>query len=202
MKLNPDKFIEPSGELFFDLVNTVVVKEGKEKDLLEEPVDVFAWAVSAKIVGEAAAERLMRAGAENGDDFFEKAKRFRNALRGMAHDLLAGMPARARAILQINKYLKLPFGYNKLAMERGEVRLKFEASFGDPESLLAPVAADAARLLTEGDPSKVKQCESEKCVLFFYDSTKNHSRRWCSMGSCGNREKVKAFYQRRKKVEG
>jgi predicted RNA-binding Zn ribbon-like protein len=202
VKLNTNKFIPPSGELFFDLVNTVVIKDGKEADLWAAPEDVFAWAASARIVGEATAGRLMRTGVEDGDEFFENAKRFRNALRGMAHDLVGGKPVRPGAIVQINKYLKLPFGYNKLAMENGETQLRFEPSFDRPESLLAPVAADAARLLTEGDPSLVKQCESDQCVLFFYDSTKNHSRRWCSMGSCGNREKVKAYYRRQKTGDG
>lgn len=28
------------------------------------------------------------------------------------------------------------------------------------------------------------------CILFFYDTTKNYSRRWCSMSACGNRMKV------------
>jgi predicted RNA-binding Zn ribbon-like protein len=196
VKFNTDKFIEPSGELFFDLVNTVVIKGGKQTDLLEVPEDIFAWAVASSVVDEAGAKWLMRGGSS--EAFFKKARRFRDALRGIALDLVAGMPVAGGAILQINKYLKLPFGYNKLAMEHGEPHLRFESNFDDPESLLAPVAADAARLLTEGDPSKVKQCESEKCVLFFYDSTKNHSRRWCSMGSCGNREKVKAYYRRQK----
>jgi predicted RNA-binding Zn ribbon-like protein len=33
-------------------------------------------------------------------------------------------------------------------------------------------------------------------VLFFYDTTKNHARRWCSMAFCGNRHKVAAHYRR------
>jgi predicted RNA-binding Zn ribbon-like protein len=33
-------------------------------------------------------------------------------------------------------------------------------------------------------------------VLFFYDTTKNHARHWCSMTICGNRSKVAAHYRR------
>ena len=46
------------------------------------------------------------------------------------------------------------------------------------------------------DLSLVKACQNPQCVLFFYDTTKNHARRWCSMAACGNRAKVAAHYQR------
>jgi len=42
----------------------------------------------------------------------------------------------------------------------------------------------------------VKACQNPQCVLLFYDTTKNHARRWCSMAACGNRAKVAAHYQR------
>jgi predicted RNA-binding Zn ribbon-like protein len=56
-------------------------------------------------------------------------------------------------------------------------------------------------LLCYADPSLVKKCENAACVLFFYDTTKNHSRRWCSMRVCGNRMKVAAHYQRLRKLK-
>jgi CGNR zinc finger len=34
------------------------------------------------------------------------------------------------------------------------------------------------------------------CTTVFYDRSKNHSARWCSMQTCGNRNKVRAFRQR------
>jgi predicted RNA-binding Zn ribbon-like protein len=33
-------------------------------------------------------------------------------------------------------------------------------------------------------------------VLYFYDTTKNHRRQWCSAASCGNRHKVSQFRKR------
>jgi hypothetical protein len=56
-------------------------------------------------------------------------------------------------------------------------------------------------LLCYADPSLVKKCEDAACVLFFYDTTKNHSRRWCSMSVCRNRMKVAAHYQRLRKLK-
>jgi predicted RNA-binding Zn ribbon-like protein len=34
----------------------------------------------------------------------------------------------------------------------------------------------------------------------FYDRTKSHKRRWCSMALCGNRHKVAEFRKRRQGV--
>jgi predicted RNA-binding Zn ribbon-like protein len=65
-----------------------------------------------------------------------------------------------------------------------------------PEALLAPLAESAAQLLAETDFSLVRRCEGQDCMLWFYDRTKAHRRRWCSMGLCGNRAKVAAFRQR------
>jgi len=63
--------------------------------------------------------------------------------------------------------------------------------------LLARLAYAAAELLAEGDFSLVRHCESADCSLIFYDRTKSHKRRWCSMALCGNRHKVAEFRKRR-----
>jgi hypothetical protein len=41
-----------------------------------------------------------------------------------------------------------------------------------------------------------KECGNPTCRSVFYDRSKNHSGRWCSMASCGNRAKVRAFRER------
>ncbi|MET7996422.1 CGNR zinc finger domain-containing protein [Amycolatopsis sp. NPDC005232] len=65
-----------------------------------------------------------------------------------------------------------------------------------PRSLLSPVAEAAADLFVHGDRSLVRNCEGPECPLWFYDRTKAHRRRWCSMATCGNRAKVRDFRAR------
>ena len=62
---------------------------------------------------------------------------------------------------------------------------------------LAPVAEAIADLLAHGDFDLVRHCEGEKCVLWFYDRTKGHHRRWCTAQGCGTRARVAAFRARR-----
>ena len=63
-------------------------------------------------------------------------------------------------------------------------------------SLLGPVAHAVAQLLVDGNVDLVRQCEHPECVLWFYDRTKAHKRRWCSMALCGNRYKAAQFRKR------
>src|SRR2546422_11122302 len=70
----------------------------------------------------------------------------------------------------------------------------------EPIHLLVPVAESASELLCHGDLALVLKCENPRCILYFYDTTKNHARRWCSMTVCGNRMKVPAHYRRRRRT--
>lgn len=40
---------------------------------------------------------------------------------------------------------------------------------------------------------RLKLCAADGCLLAFYDSSKNRSRHWCSMGVCGNRQKTRSY---------
>ena len=60
----------------------------------------------------------------------------------------------------------------------------------------------AADLLCHGDLANLRKCENHDCILYLYDTTKNHTRRWRSTAGCGNRAKAAAFYQRKKKRIG
>ncbi|MFD0851862.1 CGNR zinc finger domain-containing protein, partial [Actinomadura adrarensis] len=56
-------------------------------------------------------------------------------------------------------------------------------------------AADYLKLLAD-TPARIKKCGRSDCVLHFLDTTKNGTRRWCSMAICGNRAKAARHYQR------
>ncbi|WP_167568813.1 CGNR zinc finger domain-containing protein [Brevibacillus migulae] len=48
-------------------------------------------------------------------------------------------------------------------------------------------------------PDRIRKCEHDECILHFLDTSKAGKRRWCSMETCGNRQKAAEFYARRKK---
>lgn len=58
------------------------------------------------------------------------------------------------------------------------------------------LAAAAAKVAIEERMDRVKICPADDCRWAFYDSSRNHSRQWCSMKVCGNRAKVRAHRRR------
>lgn len=65
-----------------------------------------------------------------------------------------------------------------------------------PNALLAPVAEAFAELFARGIRGLVRPCAADDCTIWFYDRTKAHRRRWCSMTACGAREKARAYRRR------
>src|SRR5262249_4920402 len=66
-----------------------------------------------------------------------------------------------------------------------------------PDGLLSPIVDAAVGLLTSAEQVRVRECGEFTCRWLFLDTTKNQSRRWCSMHICGNRAKAKRFRARR-----
>jgi len=73
-----------------------------------------------------------------------------------------------------------------------------EESKTSAASILAPVLWSAGDLLVGPQLSKLRECSNDKCLWLFLDDSKNGTRRWCSMQSCGNRAKAHRHYLRQK----
>jgi predicted RNA-binding Zn ribbon-like protein len=63
---------------------------------------------------------------------------------------------------------------------------------------LAALLAGIALAKAQGTWSRLKVCSSDTCQWAFYDRSKNHSGRWCSMQVCGNRTKTRAYRARQR----
>ena len=63
---------------------------------------------------------------------------------------------------------------------------------------VGPVLAAAGRTMVDGSWQRLKACRSDTCRWAFVDLARNRSRHWCSMETCGNREKARAFRKRRR----
>ena len=63
-------------------------------------------------------------------------------------------------------------------------------------AVLGRVVCDVTRARTLGTWNRLKLCPAEDCLWAFFDSSKNRSRRWCSMDVCGNRTKTREYRRR------
>lgn len=67
------------------------------------------------------------------------------------------------------------------------------------DAALQPIVESAMHLLASEKLSRLRRCGNATCFWMFLDETKNGSRRWCEMASCGNLLKVR---RHREKLRG
>jgi predicted RNA-binding Zn ribbon-like protein len=72
------------------------------------------------------------------------------------------------------------------------------AESGGVDGALARLLAIVATAAEQGTWQRLKACPRDCCTWAFYDRSKNRSGRWCSMDSCGNVEKARAFRERQR----
>lgn len=88
------------------------------------------------------------------------------------------------------------------AFSHGELR-KTEQGYGwdwspstDLAGVLWPVAGSALDILNTDLAERVRQCDADHCGWLFLDLSRNRSRRWCTMSTCGNRAKASRYRER------
>jgi predicted RNA-binding Zn ribbon-like protein len=198
----PSPFFFVGNHRALDFVNTAIAVEGAPRDLLNGLDDLTAWLVGAGALDAASARAALArwSGRRSGAAALEAARALRTAVRRLADAWAAGKAAPRATVAQVNALLARGTGISKLvpapdgagfAVERG---LRLE----EPEDLLVPIAEAAADLPCHADPGRVRRCAHPECVLYFLDGTKNGTRRWCDMRSCGNRANAAAYYRRRR----
>ncbi|ATD68461.1 hypothetical protein CNR27_14315 [Luteimonas chenhongjianii] len=176
------------GHLALDLLNTESRDEGRVVDHWDSDQDVYRWLVQHEIaptdgVDSDAPPGLLTQG--------------RN-LRALVRRLVVARKAGESPELDgLNDFLQAYVTSPTIRrMPDGSFALARISRVDSGPGLLGPVAEAAAQLLVEGDFALVRQCEHSDCILWFYDRTKSHKRRWCSMSVCGNRQKAERFRKR------
>lgn len=192
-------FLYLSERLCLDFVNTELMDVGERIEQLGTFDDLASWAMGARLVSRAQAHELARKGSatSEGERTLAEAVALRSALRGMAERIASGaarVPQRSLDV--INDALGVPAGSRAVVYTARGYEIVYRNRFTEPMHLLVPIAESAAGLLTSDDLSLVRKCQNPHCILYFYDTTRNHARRWCSMAVCGNRAKVASHYRR------
>jgi predicted RNA-binding Zn ribbon-like protein len=189
------------GELCLDFVNTVDWHDSDSP--IERLIDydsLLSWSRLAGSLSQADERRLREHAGGNpaaAQNALGHAITIREALYRLLAALVHGRPMDAAdAAVLSDAFVEAPRSLRIVAAGDG---LEWQWA-GDPEDLemvLWPVVHSAADLLTSSRRSRVGQCSDDRgCGWIFLDSSKNLSRRWCSMEDCGNRAKARRHYER------
>lgn len=119
------------------------------------------------------------------------ARRVRAALRALAERGETSERVRDDAVVEINRVLGRSAGTRRLDPDPDGGYTRSFVPTGDAfAGLMIPIVESAADTLIGEELPRVRRCADPRCHRVFLDSTKNGLRRWCDMGTCGNRAKA------------
>ena len=196
LKLEPrPEFVFVGGHPAVDLTNTLVPPPGLGIDFLREWSDVIDWLGQAQLSTSPA----LHIAASGRAQALKAFKEFRDAWRNELARIIATGKVGDDFLKILNRHLRED-GFTETLRRNGEglhlVRSKSELR--GEKLALALVARQVAQFLAEANFTYLHRCANHtSCSLYFYDTTKNHHRQWCSVAICGNRHKVAEFRKRK-----
>ncbi|MBL4739894.1 MAG: CGNR zinc finger domain-containing protein [Sneathiella sp.] len=196
--VNAEGFYTVGGRTAVDFANSSR-RFGKEGEGLEKLEELLSFLKSMGHLHEEEASSYHMYLFQNPDRCVETM----NLLREMRARFIAsldqaasGWPMDPSFVSDLNDHLEGFRTYLKIVPVDDGVELKTEAAEQGPEQLLYPILKDIAEFLVSDQVTKIRQCASDNCDLYFVNSSRNGRRRWCSMSTCGNRAKVNAYLKR------
>ena len=199
----PGKSLElVGGALCLDFANTVSDYQAEARvDHLEGYGDLVAFAAQTQAIPAAAARRLRRLAGEDpaaAARALARARDLREALFWIFHAAAHGKPAAAADLEALTRARAVAAAHQRLEREGEGYALGWD-TLDDLQAPLWPIAVSAVALVTSAERLRVRTCVTEEtggCTWLFVDTSRNGSRRWCSMRDCGNRAKARRHYAR------
>jgi predicted RNA-binding Zn ribbon-like protein len=181
-----------------DFANTFSRSQSRWTDHLRVWADVIDWLSLAGLSTDPALQIPAPRSAES----IKSVVMLREAWRAELETLVAAGKVSDEFIKQLNGHLGEDVFHETLRRTgKASFHLDRSASQLNGEKFaLAILSRQIAHFLAEANLSYLRHCaNTASCALFFYDTTKNHRRQWCSTAACGNRYKVAQFRKRQAK---
>jgi predicted RNA-binding Zn ribbon-like protein len=195
----PESIELVGGHPALDLVNTVSWRQDtdRRRENLSEPLDLLTWTHRTGLLDErhlTAIRVAMAADPQMAAGVLRRVQELREQLyrhladclddRAGERQIAAGSPLH-RAVTDAVAASSLAGTPARWTLEpRG------------PLDLPRVLALHALDLLQTMPSDRLRRCADDGCGWLFLDTTRNHSRRWCSSGDCGNRDRARRHYTR------
>ncbi|WP_217590295.1 ABATE domain-containing protein [Burkholderia sp. GbtcB21] len=159
--------------------------------------DLLAWCREQAGVPAGLADRCCVRGGEEGEPaMLARALALREALYRLFHAQAERHEPQADDLALLGGFLAEASPRVALTRVDGGYAWRIGDAGATLAGLLSPVLWSAIDLLGGARLAKVKRCANDACQWLFIDDSKNGSRRWCSMSSCGNRAKAYRHYHK------
>ena len=192
-----------AGALCLDFANTWGDRSDPAADKLSGFEELLEWAHQGGIVtsGErrplsALARRL----PSDAEGVFNRSVALRETIFRIVSAVAVGRQPAASDVEELNRALA---DAPRQLLAPGDECCRWVCS-GDQQDLgrvMWPVIRSAAHLMTSSKVSRIRECGAPDCSWLFLDTSKGGRRRWCDMGTCGNRAKARRYYERHHKQD-
>ena len=175
----------------YDFANTLDLRhfihhgiQHPQGDELASPGDLAAWMTERK---------LLPPGGKITASMLAEALELRTSMRAYLQRELDRRGEKA-SLLPLNRAME---NFPLIAEAAPNGAMVLRGARRDALSGLSVVIAELLRGSDNGMLHRLKMCASDECQRVFYDRSKPGTRRWCVSALCGNREKTRAYRQRR-----
>jgi predicted RNA-binding Zn ribbon-like protein len=178
------------GDPALDFANTELAAAADPTREVLADVDRFvAWAHYASVDLDGTADPT----SADADAVLRDARALRTAIVGVMSARADGTVASARALDQLHRSYSAAIA---AAHPDLDGRLTWSwTGLPDPSVAIHVLAVRAVDLLQSPILERLKSCAA--CRFLFLDASRNGSRRWCSMETCGSQVKMRRFVERR-----
>lgn len=190
-----------SGELCLDFINTKDWRAGEHPvEALGDYDDLVVWGEAAGIVSPDRADSLRDLAYQRpveAEQTYEQAILLREAIYRIFSDHYRRGSVHPADLQVLNTALGNSLTHLRVSLGLDGFNWEWSQESEALGQVVWPIARSAADLLTSDRLERVRECEDDRgCGYLFVDTSRNRSRRWCSMDSCGNRAKAKRHYDR------
>lgn len=191
-----------SGNLVLDFANTAEWHASQQpSEYLRTYPDLVAWSLDAGLLDEGEAQQLLQSSEKHPREaalMLEKAISLREILYRMLSANSHCEPLDKDDLSRFNRYLAESLGNSQVVPAGEGFSWTWQAEDNALDRVLWQLVRQAADLITSKDLDRVGECADDRgCGYLFMDTSRNHSRLWCSMDACGNRAKAQRHYQKK-----
>ncbi len=190
-----------TGWLCLDFANTVdwhACANPEEK--LKSYTDLIDWSKQVRILSNNEAKKLAHIANNKPADAektLEKARLIREAIYNIFSKVSHDLPVETADLNVLNKAISTMHFHSRLISKDNKFLWDWHSNKEGLGFVIWPILRSAIELMTSDAFKRVGQCADEQgCGWLFWDSSRNKSRRWCDMQDCGNRAKMRRYYQR------
>ncbi len=192
--------------LCLDFTHTLQDRYNSDRnELLHSYSDLLAWGLHMGILKKDEAQQLLRIAEQHpqvASTLVNNAVSLREAIHRIFYTIAEDSTPPQDDMDVLNTLLARAMSHACIVPEGDRFSWEWSAH-SDTEKLERInwlVVRSAADLLTSDKLHSVRACAAEDCRWLFLDISKNHSRRWCDMETCGNQAKARRHYSRKKSV--